>query len=95
MKKIAIIERLENNGKRKPFNIVYYLDSSYRKIFDKLDLLEDEGDFRHVMESLAGNIYSNMNQREDDIAKAFEGSLNLLQNSTLGGVLVHIGIADG
>ena len=35
MKKIAIIERLENNGKKKPFNIVYYLDSSYRKIFDK------------------------------------------------------------
>lgn len=39
MKKIAIIERLENNGKRKPFNIVYYLDSSYRKIFDKLDVI--------------------------------------------------------
>ena len=39
MKKIAIIERLENNGKKKPFNIVYYLDSSYRKIFDKLDVI--------------------------------------------------------
>lgn len=30
MKKIAIIERLENNGKKKLFNIVYYLDSSKR-----------------------------------------------------------------
>ena len=39
MKKIAIIERLENSGKDKPFNIVYYLDSSYRKIFDKLNIL--------------------------------------------------------
>ncbi len=25
--------------KKKPFNIVYYLDSSYRKIFDKLDVI--------------------------------------------------------
>ena len=32
MKKIAIIERLEKNGKDEPFNIVYYLDSSYRKM---------------------------------------------------------------
>lgn len=39
MKKIAIIERLENNGKQEPFNIVYYLDSSYRKIFDELNVL--------------------------------------------------------
>lgn len=39
MKRIAIIERLENSGKDKPFNIVYYLDSSYRKIFDKLNIL--------------------------------------------------------
>ena len=39
MKKIAIIERLENSGKDKPFNTVYYLDSSYRKIFDKLNIL--------------------------------------------------------
>lgn len=30
MKKIAIIERLENNRKKKPFNIMYYLDSSKR-----------------------------------------------------------------
>jgi hypothetical protein len=39
MKKIAIIERLEKNGKDEPFNIVYYLDSSYRKIFDKLNII--------------------------------------------------------
>lgn len=37
--KIAIIERLEKNGKDEPFNIVYYLDSSYRKIFDKLNII--------------------------------------------------------
>ncbi|MCP1226229.1 autotransporter domain-containing protein [Sebaldella sp. S0638] len=51
------------------------------KIFDKLDILENERDFRHVMGSLAGNVYSNINQREDDIAKAFENSLSLLQGS--------------
>nr|WP_256478818.1 autotransporter outer membrane beta-barrel domain-containing protein [Sebaldella sp. S0638] len=33
------------------------------------------------MGSLAGNVYSNINQREDDIAKAFENSLSLLQGS--------------
>jgi hypothetical protein len=34
------------------------------------------------MASLAGNVYANINQREDDIARAFENSLHLLQNST-------------
>ena len=52
------------------------------KIYDKLDLIENEKDFRHVMESLAGNVYANMNQREEDIARSFENTLNLLQNST-------------
>ncbi|MCP1223401.1 autotransporter domain-containing protein [Sebaldella sp. S0638] len=52
------------------------------KIFDQIDLLENERDFRHVMASLAGNVYSNINQREDDMARVFENSLDLLQNST-------------
>ena len=34
------------------------------------------------MASLAGNVYANINQREDDIAKTFENSLHLLQDST-------------
>ena len=51
------------------------------KIYDKLDLIENEGDFRHIMESLAGNIYANINQREDDIARSFENSMTLMQNS--------------
>ena len=51
------------------------------KIYDKLDLIENEKDFRHVMESLAGNIYANINQREEDIARSFENSMTLMQNS--------------
>ena len=64
------------------------LDSKYTtasaegiKIFDKLDLVDNEADLRHLTASLAGNIYANINQREDDIAKTFENSLDLLQNS--------------
>ena len=34
------------------------------------------------MASLAGNVYANINQRENDIANAFENSLHLMQNST-------------
>jgi hypothetical protein len=51
------------------------------KIYDKLDLIEKEKDFRHVMESLAGNIYANINQREEDIARTFENSMDIMQNS--------------
>ena len=51
------------------------------KIYDKLDLLENELDFRHLMASLAGDVYANINQREEDIARTFESSLDLLQNS--------------
>jgi hypothetical protein len=50
-------------------------------IFDKIDLIEEERDFRHVMASLAGNVYANMNQRTDDIARAFDSSLMLMENS--------------
>ena len=52
------------------------------KIYDKIDVVETEGEFRHIMAGLAGNVYANINQREYDIAKALEDSLHLLQDST-------------
>ena len=65
-----------------------YLDEKYvgskgnmGLIFDKVDTIETEPDFRRTMAGLAGNIYANMNQREEDIAETFENSLNLLQDS--------------
>ncbi len=51
------------------------------KIYDKIDLLEDESDFRHAMASLAGNVYANMNQRENDIATVLENSLGTLKST--------------
>ena len=51
------------------------------KIYDKIDYITTEKDFRDVMASLAGNVYANINQREEDIARAFENSLDLLSNS--------------
>ncbi|ACZ09270.1 Uncharacterised protein [Sebaldella termitidis] len=51
------------------------------KIFNKIDRLENEKDFKHIMSSLAGNIYANINQRENDIAGVFENSLDLLESS--------------
>ena len=50
-------------------------------IFDKIDRIKNGNDFKTIMESLGGNIYANINEREDDIARAFENSLGLLQNS--------------
>ncbi len=52
------------------------------KIYNKTAYIPDEENFRHIMASLAGNVYANINQRENDIAKAFENSLHLLQDST-------------
>lgn len=37
--KIAIIERIENDDKTKPFNKNYYLSSHFQKIFEKLNIL--------------------------------------------------------
>ncbi|MDR2879635.1 MAG: autotransporter domain-containing protein [Fusobacteriales bacterium] len=54
---------------------------SMGRIFDKIDLIETEMDFRKTMSSLAGDVYSNMNQREETIADIFEDSLGILQNS--------------
>ncbi len=39
MKKIAIIGRIENYEKDKPFNKRYYIDDWFRKIFDELGVL--------------------------------------------------------
>jgi hypothetical protein len=51
------------------------------RIFDKIDLIETEMDFRKTMASLAGDVYANMNQREQTVADIFEDSLGILQNS--------------
>ena len=37
--KIAIVERIENYEEDKPFNKRYYLDNSFREIFDELGIL--------------------------------------------------------
>ena len=50
-------------------------------IYDKIDIVENEGDFRHLMASLAGNVYANINQREEDIARTFENSMDFIENS--------------
>ena len=52
-----------------------------RKIFDKINYVTNEKDFRHIMAGLAGEVYANINQREDDIAKTFENSLDFIENS--------------
>lgn len=37
--KIAIVERIENNDEKEPFNRDYYLSDWFRKIFDELGIL--------------------------------------------------------
>ena len=51
------------------------------QIFDKLDSIETESEFRKTMASLSGNMYANMNQREETIIDVLGTSLNLLQDS--------------
>ena len=51
------------------------------EIYNKTAYIPNEENFRHIMASLAGNVYANINQRENDIAGAFENSLHLLQDS--------------
>ena len=46
-----------------------------------IDTIETEPDFRKTMSNLAGDIYANMNQREETIGEIFENSLNLMQDS--------------
>ena len=51
------------------------------KIYDKIDMIQTEPHFRHAIASLAGNVYANINQREEDMAGMLEESLHTLQNS--------------
>ena len=51
------------------------------KIYDKIDLIQSEKDFRHIMASLSGNIYANINQREEDITRSFENAMDLMETS--------------
>ena len=51
------------------------------KVFDKIDMIQSEPEFRHAMASLAGNVYANINQREADIASILSNSHDFLQNS--------------
>jgi hypothetical protein len=53
-----------------------------KEIFEKIDAITNEKDFRTAMASLAGDVYANINQREYDTARAFENSLDLMANST-------------
>jgi hypothetical protein len=85
MQKIEYADLLEDNW-NEDFGAA--LDGKYEdatgdalKIFNKIDRLENERDFKHVMSSLAGNIYANINQRENDIANIFENSMDLLESS--------------
>ena len=62
-----------------------YLTSSGKdekgKIYDKIDQITNEESFRKNVSSLAGDVYANINQREETIADIFGSSLDLLQNS--------------
>ncbi len=51
------------------------------KIYNKTGYIETEEDFRQIMGSLAGNVYANMNQRENDIARTLENSMLTLHES--------------
>jgi hypothetical protein len=51
------------------------------KIYDKLDLITDENTLRDSFEQLSGSMYSNINQREQDIYSVLNNALFTLQNS--------------
>ena len=61
-----------------------YLGASGKgvEIYNKTGYITNEENFRHIMASLAGNVYANINQRENDITESFENSLHLMQNSS-------------
>ncbi len=50
-------------------------------VYDKLDLINNINDFDNTMEQLAGNMYANIKQREQDIYGALDSALFTLQNS--------------
>ena len=51
------------------------------KIYDKLDLIKDTDILRNSLDQLAGSMYSNMYQREEDIYSVLNNALFTLQNS--------------
>ena len=51
------------------------------KLYDKLDMIKDEGDLANSFEQLAGDTYANITQREQDITGVFKNTLEILQNS--------------
>ena len=51
------------------------------KIYDKIDNINTAEEFSHIMNSLGGNVYANINQREQTIIDVLGTSLNLLQDS--------------
>ena len=64
------------------------LDSKYSgasgdalKIFDKIDMIETNEQFDRIIPGLAGNMYANMNKREENIADMFGDALDILKNS--------------
>jgi hypothetical protein len=58
-----------------------YATGNAMKIYDKIDRIKTVEEFDHIMNSLSGSIYANINEREKDIAETFENSLYLLQDS--------------
>ena len=52
------------------------------EIYNKTGYIKTEEEFRHIIGSMAGNVYANMNQRENDISRTFENSLFTLQDSS-------------
>ena len=51
------------------------------KLYDRLDLIETQSALNNDFEQLAGNIYSNIMQREQSISGMFNNTLDVLQNS--------------
>ncbi|WP_435307854.1 autotransporter domain-containing protein [Sebaldella termitidis] len=51
------------------------------KIYDKLDLITDEGVLKNSLEQLSGSMYANIKQREQDIYGSLNNALFILQNS--------------
>ena len=51
------------------------------KLYDKLDLITDVDSFRNNLGQLAGNMYANITQREQNINEVLNNTLLLLQNS--------------
>ena len=51
------------------------------KLYDRLDLISTQSALNNDFEQLAGNVYSNIMQREQNIGGMFNNTLDILQNS--------------